>query len=311
MLQPTASTDAVTVRAPAKINLSLCCGPLRPDGFHDLLTVYQAVSLYDDVSVTEADHLELSVVGEGAADVPVGHDNLAARAVIALAELVGRRPDVSISISKGIPVAGGMAGGSADAAATLVACDALWRTAVPIDELLRVAADLGSDVPFSVVGGTALGTGRGERVEALPAAGTCHWVIVMADGGLSTPVVFAETDRLRTRDVALRHTGPVPAEVLAALATGEAATLAAVLGNDLQPAALSLRPDLSDTLTAGLERGALAALVSGSGPTCLFLASSASDAERLAARLRDDGVGRRVCCAAGPVDGARVLAESH
>ncbi|WP_018351740.1 4-(cytidine 5'-diphospho)-2-C-methyl-D-erythritol kinase [Longispora albida] len=301
------ASGSVKVRVPAKINLHLGCGPLRPDGFHDLTTVYQAISLYDDLHVMRADDLTLTIEGEGAAALPVDEGNLAIRAVQALAAHTGHEPLARLHLTKHIPVAGGLAGGSADAAAALVACDALWGTGLSRDELAKIAADLGSDVPFLILGGTALGTGRGEQVNPVLAGGGWHWVVAVADGGLSTPEVYREIDRLRDLGIAPRPAGP-PDQLLAALRQHDPAVLAAALVNDLQAAAISLRPQLRNTLRAGKDEGALAALVSGSGPTCLFLAESSEHASLLATRLTGRGVCRTVRLAHGPVPGARVFA---
>lgn len=297
--------DTVTVRAPAKVNLHLSVGRRRADGFHDLTTVFHAVGLFDEITVTRAPGLTIRVEGEGAADVPTDHTNLAARAVLALAERTGVEPDVDVTIRKGIPVAGGCAGGSADAAATLVACDALWGLGLSRDELGHIGAQLGSDVPFSLHGGTALGTGRGERLTPVLGAGTYSWVLALADCGLSTPDVYAELDRQRER-------GPVsvvsdPAEVLAALRQGSPDALGRALSNDLQAAALSLKPALHRLLASGEDLGALGGVVSGSGPTVAFLARDEGHATALAAALSGHGVCRTVRVAEGPVPGARVV----
>lgn len=297
---------AVRVRVPAKINLHLAVGALRDDGYHDLTTVFQAISLYDEVVVEPSDALELVVSGEGADDVPVDDSNLAARAVVALAERTGNAPNVRIAMRKGIPVAGGMAGGSADAAATLVACDALWMTGLSRDELAETAAELGSDVPFALYGGTALGTGRGERLSPVLARTQRHWVVAIANGGLSTPEVFHELDRLRSTDRPPPRTAGADA-LLRALRDEAATPLAKVIANDLQPAAISLRPALRRTLAAGVESGALGGTVSGSGPTCVFLAEDGDHAVRVAAGLSGLGVCRTVRTAHGPVPGARVI----
>ncbi|MEV0505491.1 4-(cytidine 5'-diphospho)-2-C-methyl-D-erythritol kinase, partial [Streptomyces spectabilis] len=258
---------SVTVRVPAKVNVQLAVGPARPDGFHDLANVFLAVGLYDEVTAAPADELRVTCAGPDAAQVPLDRTNLAARAALALAERHGRPADVHLHIAKDIPVAGGMAGGSADAAGALLACDALWGTGASRAELLDICAELGSDVPFSLVGGAALGTGRGERLQELAVGGDFHWVFAVADGGLSTPAVYREFDRL-TPDAPAPEASPA---LLEALRTGDAAALAATVSNDLQAAALSLFPALADTLKAGTEAGALAALVSGSGPTTAFL----------------------------------------
>ena len=304
---PPPPLDRVTARAPAKLNLHLSVGALRPDGFHDLTTVFHAVSLVDEVTLSVADALSVQVAGEGAEGVPADETNLAARAVLALAARTGRDPHVAVSISKGIPVAGGCAGGSADAAAALVACDALWGLGLSRDELAEVGAELGSDVPFSLHGGTALGTGRGERLTPVLGAGSYSWVLALADGGLSTPEVYRRLDEQRA-------IGPVqvvgdPAAVLTALRAGDPALLGAALSNDLQGPALSLRPDLRKLLAVGHDLGALGGMVSGSGPTVAFLARDASHATALAAALAGHGVCRTVRRADGPAPGARVVRD--
>ncbi|MGW4343825.1 4-(cytidine 5'-diphospho)-2-C-methyl-D-erythritol kinase [Streptomyces sp. SID8381] len=296
---------SVTVRVPAKVNVQLAVGAARPDGFHDLANVFLAVGLYDEVTVTEADELRVTCSGPDAAQVPLDRTNLAARAALALAGRYGRDARVHLHIAKDIPVAGGMAGGSADGAGALLACDALWGTGASRDELLDICAELGSDVPFSLVGGAALGTGRGEKLRELEVGGAFHWVFAVADGGLSTPAVYGEFDRLN-EGVAV----PEPAaseELLAALAKGDAHALAAALSNDLQPAALSLRPSLADTLAAGRAAGALAALVSGSGPTTAFLTPDATTATEIAEALRTSGTCRTTRVAASPAPGATVV----
>lgn len=298
---------AVGVRVPAKINLQLGVGPVRDDGYHDLATVFHAVSLFDEITATPADELTVRVEGDSVEGVPVGGDNLAAKAARLLAERIGVRPAVELRIRKAIPVAGGMAGGSADAAAALVACDALWAAGLDFRELSELGAALGSDVPFSLLGGTALGLGRGERLRPVQVAGRFHWVFALADGGLSTPAVYAECDRLRETGGTQAAPPEPPERLLAALADGDAAALGAALTNDLQPAALSLRPRLRRTLGAGRDHGALGALVSGSGPTCAFLAASDEHADELACALSKAGVARDVVRAHGPVPGATLV----
>ena len=303
-MDPARRPASVTVRAPAKVNLHLSVGPLRADGFHDLTTVFHAVGLYDEVTVSRSEALTCTVTGEGAADVPTDGSNLAVRAVVALAERSGSDPAVSVTIAKGIPVAGGCAGGSADAAAALVACDVLWGLGLSRDELAAVGAELGSDVPFSLHGGTALGTGRGEQLTPVLGNGTYTWVLALADGGLSTPEVYGELDRQRER-------GPVsvagdPSQVLTALRQGSPVALGQALSNDLQAPALSLKPLLRRLLQAGEELGSLGGMVSGSGPTVAFLAADPGAAADLAAALMDRGVCRSVRVASGPVPGARI-----
>lgn len=298
-------TGSVTVRVPGKVNLFLGVGDRRPDGYHELTTVFHAVSLSDDVTVRTADVLSLRVFGEGADQVPVDQRNLAWRAAELMAEHVGRSPDVEIVIEKSIPVAGGMAGGSADAAAVLVAMNSLWELGVPRRDLHVMAAELGSDVPFALHGGTALGTGRGEDLATVLARNTFHWVLAFGSGGLSTAAVYAEIDRLRETGEPPRLDDPEP--LLAALSAGDPHALAPLLGNDLQPAALSLEPGLRRTLRAGVEAGALSGLVSGSGPTCAFLCTSVQSAVDVSAELAGAGVCRTVRVASGPVHGARLV----
>ena len=303
-------TGSVTVRVPGKVNLYLEVGDRRDDGYHELTTVFHAVSLLDEVTVRNADVLSLELSGEGVDTLPTDERNLAWRAAELMADHVGRAPDVAISIEKSIPVAGGMAGGSADAAAVLVAMNALWELGVPRRDLHALAAELGSDVPFALHGGTALGTGRGEELATVLARTTFHWVLAFADGGLSTPAVFGEIDRLRETAGPQRQAPPRledPEPLLAALASGDPTLLAPLLGNDLQPAALSLDPGLRRTLRAGTEAGALAGIVSGSGPTCAFLCASEGDAVDVGSRLSGAGVCRTVRVASGPVHGARVV----
>lgn len=298
--------ERVTVRAPAKVNLHLSVGRQRPDGFHDLTTVFQAVGLYDEVDATRSDALTVAVSGEGADVVPIDRDNLAMRAAALLGLETGHEPTVALTLRKAIPVAGGCAGGSADAAAALVACDALWGTALSRSELGVLAARLGSDVPFSLHGGTALGTGRGDQLTPVLGHGSYSWVLALAEGGLSTPDVYAELDRQR-------DTGPVgvvsdASGVLAALRRGDPVALGSALANDLQAAAIALRPTLRTLLDAGKELGALGGIVSGSGPTVAFLARNDEHAVGLASALAGQGVCRSVRRADGPAHGARLVA---
>ncbi len=295
---------SVTVRVPAKVNVQLAVGAARPDGFHDLANVFLAVSLYDEVTATPAAGTKVTCEGPDADQVPLDRTNLAARAAEILAGRAGLSPDVHLHIAKNIPVAGGMAGGSADGAAALVACDALGGLTTPMTELLDICAELGSDVPFSLIGGAALGTGRGEILTPLP-AGTFHWVFAVADGGLSTPAVFREFDRLAAgHDIPAPRASPA---LLAALASGDPDALAPTLVNDLQPAALSLRPQLASVLAAGTGAGALAALVSGSGPTTAFLVRDPEAAAEVAAVLDASGLCRATRVASSPAPGATLL----
>jgi 4-diphosphocytidyl-2-C-methyl-D-erythritol kinase len=336
---------AVTARVPAKVNLQLSVGPPGADGYHDLVTVFHALALFDEVTVTSADTDSMVVTGEGARSVPLGPDNLAARAVAALVDAVGpgvrETPGLAIEIRKRIPVAAGLAGGSADAAGALVACNELWGAGLSHQELAEVAARVGSDVGFGLLGGTAVGLGRGDRVTPALAAGTYHWVLAFADGQLSTPAVYAACDRLRAR-AARPGPGEQPAPgdraapgdrpgsggraasggrsgagtpappqldtaLMAALRSGDPAELGPLLSNDLQAAAVSLLPRLRQTLAAGREHGALGGIVSGSGPTCAFLARDGAHARDLAVALAGAGVCRTVASVTGPAPGATVI----
>jgi 4-diphosphocytidyl-2-C-methyl-D-erythritol kinase len=304
----------VTARAPAKVNVHLAVGPLRPDGFHDLRTVYLAVSLFDTVTARPGEGLSLTVSGEGAGpaagadSVPSDRRNLVWRAAELLARSADVPADAELDIAKSIPAAAGLAGGSADAAAALVALDALWGTRATRDDLVALAAELGSDVPFSLVGGVALGSGRGEQLSPVLARGQTHWVLGMARIGLSTPAVYAELDRLREEGRVPDGTRLLPDEgVLAALRSGPPSSLAASIANDLQAPAVSLRPDLRRGLHAAEQAGALAAMVSGSGPTVAALVEDADAAVRLAAELAGQGVFRTVRAVHGPVPGARLV----
>lgn len=298
----------VTVRAAAKVNLHLGVGAPRDDGFHPLVTVYQAVGLCDDLTARPAAGWELTVSPADwidAAALPEPEDDIVTRAAEALARHHGVEPTGRLDVAKSIPVAGGLAGGSADAAAALVALDRLWDAGTSDDDLLALAADLGSDVPFALLGGTALGTGRGEVVEPLRDEGAWWWVLVPSAEGLSTPEVYRRFDRLRPNAPA----EPAPAdEVVAAVASGEVVRLARALHNDLQVAALDLRPDLGDLLERGEAEGALRGIVSGSGPTCAFLCGSAEEARAVAAGLQrhDHPI---VLVAPAAVAGAHVVAR--
>ncbi|KIF74834.1 4-diphosphocytidyl-2C-methyl-D-erythritol kinase [Streptomyces sp. 150FB] len=298
----------VRVRVPAKVNVQLAVGAARADGFHDLANVFLAVGLYDEITVTPSDTLRITCEGPDVSQVPLDGTNLAARAAVALAERHGIDPRVHLHIAKDIPVAGGMAGGSADGAGALLACDTLWKLDSSQAELLDICAELGSDVPFSLLGGAALGVGRGEQLTPIDVGGGFHWVFAIADGGLSTPSVFREFDRL-AEGTAVPTPVADPA-LLAALRTGDAVALASALTNDLQPAALSLRPSLADTLAAGTTAGALASLVSGSGPTTAFLTKDAETAQQVAEALLASGTCRTARVAPAPAPGATVVERS-
>ena len=303
-LQPPAGPPAVTVRAPAKVNLVLIVGPARADGFHPLDTVYQAISLYDDVRVTEADAWSVSVTPIGDVDcsgVPLDEANIALRAGRLLVAHHGTSGAAHVEIHKGIPVAGGLAGGSADAAATLVALDRLWDLGTTDDDLLALAAELGSDVPFALLGGSAHGLGRGELVEPVADDGSYWWVVVPSEQGLSTPAVYAEFDRLGAATP--RHGS---AAMVAALESGDAAAVAASLRNDLQAPAFSLRPELARRVQQVADHAGGAVLLSGSGPTLVAACADQDAAREARAALLEAGLDV-VHVATGPVAGAHVV----
>lgn len=298
----------VTVRVPGKINLELVVGPLREDEYHELATIYHAVGIYDYVTATEAESWSVEVTGATAEGVPANGTNLALKAAKMLARRFGVEGAVALSIDKNIPVAGGMAGGSADAAAALVACEALWELQLTRDELEPIAAKLGSDVPFLLHGGTAIGSGRGERLAPVLARGELHWVLwVSPEAGLSTPQVYAECDRLREA-AGIEVGDPTPSGALvAALRTMHPGEVGAALRNDLQEAAISLRPVLSEVLEAGTTLGAQGAIVSGSGPTVVFLVGTQAEAIDLSVGLAARGPAGDIRRATGPVAGAQVI----
>ncbi|THV41928.1 4-(cytidine 5'-diphospho)-2-C-methyl-D-erythritol kinase [Glycomyces buryatensis] len=301
---PAAPSAAVSVDVPAKINPHLGVGDARADGFHALSTVYQSISLYDTVTVERREEpgIELTISGEGADILPRGDENLAVKAAKLIAIYGSVDPDVRIHLNKRIPVAGGLAGGSADAAATLVACSRLWEIEIGDAEMHRLAAGLGSDVPFCLKGGTAVGAGRGEELTRVEVGGSWHWVVATTDTQISTPECFKEVDRLREDGIG-RFSADVD-QIVRAFESGIGADeLSRLLVNDMEAAAVSLRPQLASLMHGGLEEGALAAHVSGSGPTVLFLASDVKHAMALARRMRMRGGAKSVHIANGPVPG--------
>ncbi|ANF31222.1 4-(cytidine 5'-diphospho)-2-C-methyl-D-erythritol kinase [Leifsonia xyli] len=304
--------DSVHVRAPGKINVFMRVGAVMEDGYHDVATAYQAVSLYEDVRAYPDDEFSLSFGGSiDTSSLPVDDSNLALKAARLLARRTGYTGGVRLEIDKNVPIAGGMGGGSADAAATLVACDALWGTDVGRDELHALAARLGADVPFALVGGTAIGTGRGDQLSPALATGQFHWVLALPDGELSTPRVYSELDRHRerhARDIAPAQLTPsVDSAVLHALRAGDPAMLAEALTNDLQAPAIHLAPEIADVIELGEMNGALAGIVSGSGPTVAFLTADLDSALDLQIALSASRV--KAVRATGPVHGARIVGD--
>ena len=302
------ATNSVTVRVPAKVNLQLSVGPRENDGFHGLVTVFQAISIYDDLTITHAapgSGLSLSITGDHIAGVPADETNLAAKAAQIIAKEYDVEIDATMQIHKTIPVAGGMAGGSANAAAAIVAIDALYSLGMTREEMVKVARQLGSDVPFMLNGGTAIGRGRGDELTAALSRGTYHWVLALSSAGLSTPSVYAECDRLRA---GLTIANPQASDkLMQSLLAADEISVGKHLINDLQSAACSLRPALRLILDVGQEYGALGGIVSGSGPTVAFLVSDEEAGLDLAVALTASGVVGSVARATGPVPGARVI----
>ena len=299
------SDREVRVRAPGKVNLSLRVGALEADGYHCLATIFQAVSLYEEVIARPSTKLRVTVSGQQADLVPTDLTNLALQAAQLLAAHTGAEPAVHLHLHKGVPVAGGMAGGSADAAAALVACDALWGTGVPRDELVELAARLGSDVPFPLTGHTAIGTGRGQLLTPAMSRGEYHWAFAIRAEGLSTARVFGVFDELIAG--AIRLEPEADRALMQALRAGDAHGLGRALHNDLQHAALELVPALAEPLAVAEDAGALGVLISGSGPTVAALARSRQHALVIAAAITAAGVADQVMTAVGPVPGARVI----
>lgn len=301
-------TRGVVVRVPAKINLQLAVGPLGADGFHEVTTVFQAISLFDDVTLKHAPEnsgISLILSGATSSGVPVDDENLAMRAAKLMAEKYDLSTDLAIHLKKEIPVAGGMAGGSADAAGVIVAMDALFDIGLSRDEMETIAAQLGSDVPFGISGGIAIGRGRGDQLTPALSRGNYHWVLALSGQGLSTPAVYQECDRLREGlDIASPQ---VSDSMMQALRAGDPVALGAALSNDLQAAACSLRPALRLVLDVGRDYGALGSIVSGSGPTVAFLVEDEEKSMDLTVALSSSGVVAGVVRANGPVHGARVI----
>lgn len=311
------SSDArrsVRARASGKVNLQLSVGPRSEDGYHPLATIFQAVSLYETVTaeVRDDELITLSMsAGPGLPGdldgVPLDHINLAWRAAEAVRQEFGVTDGVDLSILKGVPVAGGMAGGSADAAAALVACAEAWHCGATREDLHRLAATLGADVPFALMGHTAVGLGRGDELSPAMTRGDFYWVFAIQHEGLSTPAVFAEFDDQVERGERAVAAPRVDTEVMGALMAGDAAWLGRALSNDLQDAALSLAPRLQSVMGAMYDADALGVVVSGSGPTIAALASSSQHAATIAAHVRAVGAAGVVMTASGPATGTVIL----
>ena len=298
----------VTARVPAKVNLQLSVGPLGADGFHEVTTVFQAISLFDDVTVATAEKgegVKISITGQTSGGVPADNSNLAVKAAQLMIKNYDLPEDLVIKLKKEIPVAGGMAGGSADAAGVIVGLDSLFELGLSRDVMESVGSKIGSDVPFSICGGVAIGTGRGDQITPALAKGSYNWVLALSGQGLATPSVYQECDRLRE---GLSIAAPVVSEpLMQALRAGDAKALGKALTNELQPAACSLRPALRLVLDVGVDYGALGGIVSGSGPTVAFLVSDDDHAMDLTVALSASGVVSSVVRATGPAHGARII----
>ena len=296
---------SVTVQVPAKVNLQLSVGPKESDGYHQVVTVFQAISLFDNIKIAEADQFSIAVSGDYTNGIPLDQSNLVYKAIELMAEEFETDKNLEVSIQKSIPIAGGMAGGSADAAAVLFGIDQLYRLGLSKDELSEIARKLGSDVPFMLHGGTAVGRGHGDEITPALSRGTYHWVIAVSSTGLATPAVYAECDRLRT---GLDIKAPtLNDELLQALLSGDATRVGKSLSNDLQAAACSIRPALRLILDTGQEYGALGGVVSGSGPSVAFLVADEDHSLDLAVALTSSGVVGSVARAQGPVTGAKII----
>ena len=302
-------TRSVTVRVPGKVNIYLGVGPREFSGYHELATIFQAVGIYDEVTVSPADSLTISGLGAYSDRIPTDNTNLAWKAAQLVASACGEEPNIHIQIDKSIPIAAGMAGGSADAAATLLACDTYWNAGIPRDQIDAMAATLGSDVPFMLHGGCALGIGRGDVLSPVMIRGSFHWVFATFDEGLSTAQIYEKTDELRGLEFEVEP--EVPTELLSALARGDAPALGRLMHNDLQLAAIKYRPQLGRVLEQGIDLGALGAVISGSGPTCAFLVRDQSSAIDLVVALKASGLVDDVLHTHGPVHGARVISTSR
>ena len=302
-------TKSVTVRVPGKVNVYLGVGPREFSGYHELATIFQAVGIYDEVTVSAADSLTISGLGSFADRIPTDETNLAWKAAELVARACGEEPNIHIQIDKAIPIAAGMAGGSADAAATLVACDAFWNAGIPRDQLDAMAVTLGADVPFMLHGGCALGIGRGDVLSPVMIRGSFHWVFATFEEGLSTAQIYEKTDEMRGLE--FEDEPEVPTELLSALARGDSPALGRLLHNDLQLAATTSRPQLGRVLEQGIDLGALGAIISGSGPTCAFLVRDESSAIDLVVALKASGLVDDVLRTHGPVHGARVISTSR
>jgi 4-diphosphocytidyl-2-C-methyl-D-erythritol kinase len=263
------------LNAAAKVNLVLEVLGKRDDGYHELVTVMQTVDLSDRITLEDADILELR---SNAPDVPADGRNLALKAATALRDAAGVTGGARITLDKRIPVAAGLGGGSADAAAVLLGLNRLWQLRWPVARLDEVATGLGMDVPFFLRGGTALATGRGERIERLRGR-SLGLVLVNPRFAVSTAEMYARVTPAMYTD------GRHAKTLCGGLGGRSPARLAASLYNGLQEAAVAAHPPIGRMRAALLAAGALGALMSGSGPTVFGVARSFEHARQIRRRL--------------------------
>lgn len=323
----------VRASAPAKVNLTLRVGEPSRDGYHPLVTVFEALHLREYVTVRTSKTLGIRI--DTTAHLPGGgideattramrdlpaDSHLAGRAAKVLQRLAMAGPwaataaGLTITVDKHIPMAGGMAGGSADAAAALVACNELWELGLNPDQLETIGRTLGADVPACLMGGIALGTGRGDHMELLaagdpdPSEAGHHWAIALAHGGLSTSEAFAALDTAGGPQGSWKPLESLTGAERVAL-TGSVQDLAPALVNDLEETALSLRPELADTVEAARRAGALAVHLCGSGPSIAALAADADHARFLVEDLASCESVKAALATSGPAEGARIEVE--
>lgn len=314
----------VTAVAPGKINVSLRVGPLREDGYHEVATLYLAVSLYEEVSAERRDDGAITVsLSERsaftevqtrdpetqemvAAAIPLDERNLVYQAASKLRARLGITDGVDLTITKNVPVAGGMGGGSADAAAALVACSALWEAGLSKEQLAEIGSELGADVPFAILGGAAVGQGVGDELSPLLTRGELHLVLVPANTGLSTPSVYAKLDEMRAEAGVEAEAPELDPDLVRAVCTADAELVASLMANDLQAPAVASLPSLEDMMDVGMIEGALQGMVSGSGPTLVFLARDAEAAHRLCTSF-EERTEVWAIPVTGPASGARLI----
>jgi 4-diphosphocytidyl-2-C-methyl-D-erythritol kinase len=278
------TAPSVDLRTNAKINLFLRVVGQRADGFHELESIFHGVGLADEMRMT-LNHsrrvdVEMHPAGGFQGKLPELEDNLAFLAAQALADRGFPHEGVEIRIDKRIPIGGGLGGGSGNAAGVLVGLNHLLNLDLTPESLVEVAAIVGSDVPYCISGGTALVMGRGEMLTPLPATTDLWFVLGISNEPLMTADVYAAFDRLET-DVAEARSAPMAL----ALGAGDVADVAALLHNDLEPAAFALRPDLAEAKQALTDAGCLGACLTGSGPTLFGIVEGPEQGAEVAERV--------------------------